>query len=653
MRITRLYFQNFKGRSLELEIAPVTLLTGENAAGKSACLEALALAWCGYASVDGKQVNAHRDVYDLYGSNGNDMLVGFETDAKVTVERRYRLRDGSVSYSGPKGPAFPAHALDPLAYLSKTGPERLKFLTDQLASASGMDPGKLVETVLANVKATQKPEDSDPAHHHDAVTATEQTVAQAVPKPRPDDPNVLLGKVAAAVHGAKLAATQDVQRLQKTMQGLAQGRDSSELPPRPDAESVRDQCKAKLDAANTEVTRIETELEATRKAYKEAKSKANTVMGIPATYPVWKAELEALGDIGPEPACLGQEAVETLWQDYVERKEELDEFSNLLGRDGQAAAHYDTFPKCPSKRCPHEAAKEEFDATVRPTLERRAAEREEMRAKVQTALHAHTEAVKAEIKNSDWHMKAVRMQRLQNYIAEVDAREKQSEEAAAAAEAQLAGLEAKGKELSGNLEQAKLKAHLEREVFDAAQREADRLSAARGEAKVRAKTEEELAKARAEEAVLKSVHAGLESLREELVRRAVGPLVDKVNAVTGPVLEGEVGYTDGELTFRSWTHRTASDSEKLTIYTALCLALAKDCPLRLVTVARLESFETERVRRLLRLCRQEGAQLLLVEVDGDRSAARRYVEFLGEDWFHAYRMTRTGPPERVELPVLT
>jgi hypothetical protein len=151
MFINQVRGHNFKGQSFETGLGQMTLISGDNFAGKSTIADAMRLALAGYLPAVGKGAPA------LWGTlAGNpekegtmEVQIGFDTGrtSKITFSR---TKKGSVSVDG----AVPADlALDPMLldvrqFFTMTAAQRTAVIFGA-SGAKGIVASELVETLGA------------------------------------------------------------------------------------------------------------------------------------------------------------------------------------------------------------------------------------------------------------------------------------------------------------------------------------------------------------------------------------------------------------------------------------------------------------------------------------------------------------------------
>jgi hypothetical protein len=613
MNITRVAAANFKGQTFSDQWFPITKITGPNSTGKSARLEAFWLALLGYMPGD-KPVKSHRELFHLYAS-GNPMkvLIDITYDAlpgsRQTVERIWSESRGTVTHQGPEEPIVPAEAIDCAAYLGLSGPERLRFLLKRM-QAAGVKIPAVAATIVANLKNLKLEENT--VHTESAIGAVAETVRAAEAKNGKASIADWVAALAETIKSNKLAADQNVRRLQATLQGMTQTRSTGEAAPA-NAEDALRRAQEEFRKAEATVTELATSLNECRRQWRAEDSAAKACGDREAM----QKELDQLVTFPAVEQPNGKEVAEAaeadkqagltanrLQMEELRLKKELEDLKKekVCSKCGQSLAKV--------KKAANQKLEEQLEAAsllATPAVMasmKTEGELKRLKAEFDKGLRAareHTERL-ARI--------SVLRQRLSMM------------ESATAAAAKLPALSQRGKELAAQLSQAEAKAREAGQAVTAADEAFRRLTAERADKAARARALEQAERAKAETTVLAAAVKLLTALQEEIVERAVGPLVDRINALCGTILPSPMQYRDGELMLQAgYSHRTASDSEKLLIYAGLCLALASvpEPTFKLAVISRFESFDPKRGDALVALARsliekKQLDQCVLVEV---------------------------------------
>lgn len=130
---TRIAASGFKVRAFDLELAPVTLLTGCNATGKTAVIQALELAATsriGSGSSDPKgAANTPAQIYERFASGQKMDVAGYLSNG-VTLSKWYGCKSDKVTSGGVDNTniIIPPVLFDQSEFLGLSGKERTKYL---------------------------------------------------------------------------------------------------------------------------------------------------------------------------------------------------------------------------------------------------------------------------------------------------------------------------------------------------------------------------------------------------------------------------------------------------------------------------------------------------------------------------------------------
>jgi len=123
MKITRISARNFKGRTFDHQLSPVTVVAGGNFSGKTAILDAIRVGLVGYLPRLGKQASS---TWKLAG-DGPDMEVALSTD-QTTLSHVWRPSKSGASYEGSIPWETPPVLLDPKEYFQQTAAARVEMV---------------------------------------------------------------------------------------------------------------------------------------------------------------------------------------------------------------------------------------------------------------------------------------------------------------------------------------------------------------------------------------------------------------------------------------------------------------------------------------------------------------------------------------------
>ena len=272
--------KNIKGRSFSHKLTPVTLIAGRNRRGKTTILDTIELAITSRTSslrgANWKPVAQPREIFDALASSSSmsaDVVYTDGTGCGIS----FAQNRGTVSTKRTDGgPELPPIMLDPTEYTNLSEPDRVKYIFAR-ANLAHLTPAKLQQTVTANLKGI-KLEENTPAS--EAVIADlVQYVAGRKLDATPQD------WVANLIEDAKAklsAANANVKRIEQTQQGMTQVA-GDENPAPADSEARLAEARKALEAAQGDLTRLQTELE-TLKGLAESAGRAKALLaGVEST----------------------------------------------------------------------------------------------------------------------------------------------------------------------------------------------------------------------------------------------------------------------------------------------------------------------------------------------------------------------------------
>jgi hypothetical protein len=146
MKITKLKAVGLKVADIEMDLKPITVVVGDNFAGKSARLEAVRLVLLGYLPEHGKTNAA---TFGL--ARGARMEVEAEMDNGIVLCHLWETTRGTVKHtSSDKENVTPPAMLDPSVYFALGDKDRLRYVFG-LAGQTGLDSDAMAVKVCESV----------------------------------------------------------------------------------------------------------------------------------------------------------------------------------------------------------------------------------------------------------------------------------------------------------------------------------------------------------------------------------------------------------------------------------------------------------------------------------------------------------------------
>ena len=249
--ITKLSARNMQGQTFTDELYPVTLICGDNARGKTTRINTLCLTLAGYAP--GISQKGH-DIFEAFAT-GNPLVTEGWFENGNHVGNSWTERSGSVKAEklGNGEYRMPPVLLDADEYFGLSGPERTRFIFAIAKLPEELSITKLTNTLSANVKNITLEENTEQSQM--AIAEVAETIVDAGSKSGSQTPQDWIADLAEDLRKRKNLADQNVKRLEKTVQGLAQVRETAAQAPQ-DAEVRLTEARTALDAANGDVARL-------------------------------------------------------------------------------------------------------------------------------------------------------------------------------------------------------------------------------------------------------------------------------------------------------------------------------------------------------------------------------------------------------------
>jgi len=617
VRITKLIAKNVAGSSFDHDLWPITLFAGEVDSGKTTRVNTLTLALAnrlpGVASTGSAIFNAL--------ATGSLMSVFVGTDDSRSIMREWREEKGKVKYQGrmngfPEDFTIDPVAIDPMEYMALSAVERNRFLFARSSGAPTIE--KLVASITANLKNIKLEEntpDTEGVINRLVAFVTRFGTKQIEDQAGFEVLNVRisgqssqewLAALYEAVKDDVALAKANVDRQEKTLQGLTQNQSASPAPV--DAEQRMATARQELEKANGEVIRLTEIGKGLARQLAEQKVIADSWKGAPAEdydtpLKTEKSDIEAW--LANEDVERPEVSATAASNKLATIRTEMSGIQSALDSTMKEITEFDSLECCPTCK----AKAKGWKKTVLETLQRQAIEHQSKIDKLKdTFLLAKADLEKAEAKVlAELNVrKTIREKRTRLGI--INAELKSFEDQNAKAEPARLARE-KIAELATKIEQA-------REDYKAAAKTADekkqsvtdcetaykQLVKERGEAASRATAQAEAAKYKAEHTILKQFVVLLNDLQALLTEQAVGPILETCNRLCSGILRSPLVMREGEIGMMregNFVTKTLGGGHKLLTYAAVSLALAVNAPLKLVILDELGKLDRRRKSLLM------------------------------------------------------
>lgn len=135
MQITEIIATNVNGRDFNFPLAPITIITGKNRDGKTACLRTVRLGLLGY---EPRLPKTNPGVFKCAGKSSRTMSVALVTDSGRIDRQWVQDASGSVAYtqSNTSQITIPPTLLDHTEFMRKTAAEQIKYVFDLINLAA-------------------------------------------------------------------------------------------------------------------------------------------------------------------------------------------------------------------------------------------------------------------------------------------------------------------------------------------------------------------------------------------------------------------------------------------------------------------------------------------------------------------------------------
>ncbi len=633
MKIKSVSAKNLKGQTFDQPLAPVTVIAGPNARGKSSRIEAIQLALAGYLPGIPKTGSG---IFAALAS-GNPLRVEAVDDSGESHAREWREAKGKVVFTGPDDPIMPPVALDADEYFALSAPDRTKFIFAR--AKVDLSIPKLTATITANIKNIKLDENTPQTEQ--VIAETVASVEKSAKLAGSQTPQEFIADLYDGTKETLKLANENARRMDQTVQGLTQIK--AESTASSDIEKRLATARQHLEDANATTARCLAEWNAAKRSLADAEGKRQLIAGETAAREKLAAlekELETLKLKPTSPVSIKDQA-EAHAKAFSAHKVNVDSgyrASESLAALEKQLADVDSIQCCDKCGSDLSARRESLKLELPPKIaeaQRLLLEADEQFNQTAEALHDAETVLEDARRAGEAHAANLRaLNDKQTEIAKLT-RQLEGSAVAAAEVAKIPALTEAVATTEAAYKTAAADSVNRKATADAYGQEHQKLLAERAEQRQRAVALEEAAKKKAEALVLKEVVALLQSLQEEIVAQSVQPILDAANSLCDGILRLPLAMKDGEIGFMDASgfvgHKTMSDSEKLLTYASLSLALAAEAPFKLCVIGRFESFDDEKksalIQRALELVESGEIDQCLFVLVGDGSKSFEHKNF--------------------------
>ena len=208
----------FKGRNFTQELSPLTIITGDNFIGKTAMAELIRVGLLGYSPRIGKQP---AKTFGFAGApdGAAKMETALHFSDETFIARTFEIKRGKVDAKviDNTGFSIPPVLLDTSEFLNKSGPEKVRFIFDQLdLAALGITTAQITARLKRDCAVETPSEESELALA--GIVADVETTAKVCAEQK----LTVQDWIALIVEGIKKKKT-DAKAVLDDMAGMIQG----------------------------------------------------------------------------------------------------------------------------------------------------------------------------------------------------------------------------------------------------------------------------------------------------------------------------------------------------------------------------------------------------------------------------------------------
>lgn len=632
--ITALEIRNFQGFNQTVELAPITVITGDPFKGKTTIAAALHYLLAGYIPGVSKKAN---EIFDDCAT-GAMMHVGGTCSNGDVLERSISQSGGKTSESAMfnkkkhAGPFVPTVSLDAREYLALSGREQVKMLFGFVDLKKAGADDKAINAKLKAIKI------ENPTPESEAVIASLCGEISTSYEKRGDATiQEWLASLVPLLKTKKQTANAGVQQMKKSIEAESATAEARPISPTVDRElaqarSNHNSIRARIAELEQKIGKARSDTQRKAELQKESGKPVNNaaeIKKLSAEVEKLRAEVTAykpssvhagatLGNLRTQVA--GKEAeIRTIERQIEEHKAT---FKKLV-ENGKC-------PTCGDDDC--DALKKRsaklLAAAVKPSEEKIAVIQKELPDLKKAVQLAEKDLERKTREDAENTAKRNKVFDLGNQIEAL--RHEQTEYDNATKELQTLGPIPDVATIEKELAEERSKLGIALEKVNKLDEDSRAAVAARALAGQRETIKKQLAKNEAELEVYKLAADAIEETLSELIDKTIGPVVRRANSFASGIIPSSLVYEKGE--FGRWngehfvTHRRFCGTEKAASYVALSMALVPDSPLRVAYIDELAVMPPKYRAKIYRAAQEaiESGRLdQIITIDWDTEAYKK------------------------------
>jgi hypothetical protein len=626
-----------KGRTIQHKLQPVNVILGESFSGKTAILDAVRIGLLSYHPKLGKRAI---DTFKL--CKGKKMIIGLDFIDQI-VEQVWQLEHGTVKYGNCGAVTIPPVLLDCREYFGMSGPQRMRYVFDQIDLKAAGFTDERVTAALRSIRPEESTEETEMVINECLETAA------ALVKERDEQDATIQQWVEAVVNDMKekkKLADGAVKQMTSLMQGSTQLRAQAGTERarnvEPELKATRDKIQAlqvergKIEVQVANVRNFGVRIKSLKQSLERSEDLADDKKRLEALLVKMNKQIAGWQSKAPETARQLAEA-QAEYRGAHENGQRLTVELEELEAEHKERMKQSKCPYCKSASAGWKKnIVKEFDTRRKELHSELAAT--ELNAKnlfKQVALYrtadeaAHKEAAEMQssmvlLRETDAELARVAssIQQRKSWMEELKNLEAQNP--AAPPFNRIEAIEKELFSLEGQLSE------LDREQKRHVSAKANELQ------ELRAKKQAAEQKARV--TVLKLALEELSELQQTMIDVAIKNLMATANLFTRCILKQPLDYRDGDIGYveaGQWvSHECFSGTEEALAYAGLSVALAQSAPLKLVIIDELGIIDPPSLRRRIvdRMQELVTAGVIGQFIGADGSAAAAVYEGVNLIW---------------------